>query len=126
RAREQHELDPDWALGALAVAVAVVVIATPLSVVDYPPIVDLPEHAAQTSALRHYLDPAFHFRDQFELHPFAVPYMSSYALGALLMLVFPMMTAVKIAAGVMLALLPAGLAVLCHGMKKSPLLGVAG
>ena len=36
-----------------------------------------------------------------------------------------MLTAVKLAAATMLALLPAGLAVLFHGMKKSPLLALA-
>jgi hypothetical protein len=52
--------------------------------------------------------------------------MSMYAIGAALMLVFPVVTAVKIAAAAMLALLPAGLAVMFHGMKKSPLLGLLG
>src|ERR1700733_12290372 len=42
------------------------------------------------------------------------------------MLVLPVMPAMKIAAGAMLLLLPAGLAVMFHGMKKSPLLGLSG
>jgi hypothetical protein len=118
--------DLDLVLAVIAAAFAVVVIAVPLTVAEYPPMVDLPFHAAQMSALAHYLDPAYHFREQFELHPFAVPYLSMYAVGALAMTVLPTVAAVKVAAGVMLALLPAGLAVLFHGMKKSPLLGLAG
>lgn len=98
----------------------------PLSVTRYPAMTDLPFHAANTSALRHYFDPSFHFREQFELQPLRVPYLSSYVLGALLMIVLPPVTAVKVATGLMLALLPAGLAVLFHGMKKSPLLALAG
>ena len=82
---------------------------------------DLPFHAAYTSILRHYEDPAWHFREQFELHPIAVPYLSHYALGALLMLVLPPLAAVKVATGILLLLVPAGMAVLLRGMKKSPL-----
>lgn len=108
------------------IAASVYVIAVPLAVVRYPPMTDLPFHAAETAALRHYLDPAWHFREQLILQPLAVPYVSMYAIGALLMFVLPPITAVKIAAAVMLALLPAGLAVLFHGMRRSPLLGVLG
>jgi hypothetical protein len=107
------------------VSVVLYVVAAPLFAVRYPPITDLPFHAAHTSTFRHYLDPAWHFREQFTLHPLAVPYLSMYALGAALMCFLPMITAVKIAAASMLALLPVGLAVLFHGMKKSPLLGLA-
>ena len=109
-----------------AVAVALYAVVRPLSACRYPPMTDLPFHAAQTSTFRHYLDPSFHLKEQFELHPLGVPYMSMYAIGAVLMLVLPALTATKIAAGVMLALLPAGLAVMFHGMKKSPLLGLLG
>ncbi|EYF00882.1 1,4-alpha-glucan (glycogen) branching enzyme, GH-13-type [Chondromyces apiculatus DSM 436] len=75
---------------------------------------------------RHYLDPDFHFREQFRLQPLASPYVSLYAIGAALMLVLPPLTATKAAVGIMLALLPAGMAVLFWGMKRSPLLGVLG
>ncbi len=113
-------------LAFLAVAVGLYVIAGPFVVVRYPPMTDLPFHAAVTSTLRHYLDPAWHFREQFTLQPFAAPYLSSYVLGALLMLALPTVTAVKIATALTLAMLPVGLAVLFHGMKKSPLLGLLG
>lgn len=87
---------------------------------------DLPFHAANTGILRHYFDPDHHLREQFDISPIGVPYMSTYVLGAFLMLVMPSWVAVKIAAAVMLALLPVGLGVMFHGMKKSPLLGLAG
>src|SRR5262249_45085080 len=98
----------------------------PFLVVRYPPMTDLPFHAAQTATLHHYGDPAYHQREQFEIHALAVPYISMYALGSLLMYVMPVVAAVKVAAALMLALLPAGLAVMFHGMKKSPLLGLLG
>lgn len=114
------------ALALAAIAAAVYAVALPFTAARYPAMTDFPLHAAQAGTLRHWFDPSFHQQDQFELHPIEVPYISMYALGAALMLVFPMLTAVKIAAAVMLALLPAGLAVLFHGMKKSPLLGLLG
>jgi hypothetical protein len=116
----------DAALAAIAAGVCLYVVFAPLFAATYPPMTDLPFHAATTSALRHYLDPAWHFREQFTLQPFAAPYLSTYVLGALLMLALPAHVAVKIAMGVTLAMLPAGLAVLFHGMKKSPLLGLLG
>lgn len=114
------------ALAAIAVAVTVYAIVAPFVVARYPAMTDLPFHAASTSTLRHYWDPAFHQREQFEWHPIAVPYISMYAIGAVLMLVFPALVAVKMAAAIMIALVPAGLAVMFHGMKKSPLLGLLG
>ncbi len=116
----------ELALAMSALFVAVYAVSAPLFAARYPAMTDLPFHAAQTSTLRHYFDPAFHQREQFEIHPIAVPYLSMYAVGAALMLVLPMLTAIKIASALMLFLLPAGLAVMFHGMKKSPLLGLLG
>jgi hypothetical protein len=124
RAAQRSPLEAALALAALSTAVYAVV--APFAAARYPPMTDLPFHAAQTGTLRHYLDPAFHQREQFELHPIAVPYLSMYAVGAALMLVFPAVTAVKIAAALMVGLVPAGLGVMFHGMKKSPLLGLLG
>jgi hypothetical protein len=87
---------------------------------------DFPFHTAIASTLRHWFDPAFHQQEQFHIRPLAVPYFSMYAVAAVLMFIFPAVVAAKIAAALMLALLPAGLAVLFHGMKKSPLLGLLG
>ena len=101
-------------------------IGAPLCVVTYPPMMDLPFHATAISILRHYTDPAFGFRAQFELHPLASPYLLMYAIGAAFALVLGIAVATKLAVFVMLALLPAGLAVLLAGMKKSPLWAALG
>ncbi|AKT42757.1 hypothetical protein [Chondromyces crocatus] len=113
-------------LALAVVGACAYVIVAPLAACRYPPITDLPFHGAQTSALHHYADPTFHLREQFRLQPLAVPYLSMYVIGAALMWVLPPVAATKIAAAVMLALLPAGMAVLFWGMKRSPLLGVLG
>jgi hypothetical protein len=108
------------------VALFAYVIGYPFTLVRYPPLTDLPFHAAQVSIFRHYLDPAFHFREQFSLHPLEAPYVSMYALGAFFALFASITTASKLMAMAMLALVPSGLAVLCYGMKKSPLWGLFG
>jgi hypothetical protein len=113
-------------LWTLALMLSAYVIAYPFTLVRYPPITDLPFHAAQTSILRHYFDPAYHFREQFALHPLEVPYLSMYVIGAFFAIGMPIATATKLMAMTMLALVPAGLAVLFLGMRKSPLWGLAG
>ncbi|HZO14648.1 MAG TPA: hypothetical protein VFB62_15350 [Polyangiaceae bacterium] len=110
----------------LVLATSIYVIVGPFLVSRYPMMTDLPFHAANAAILRHYFDPAWHFREQFVLQPFAVPYLSMYVIAALLMTFMSAVSAIKVAAVVMLALLPIGLAVLSWGMHKSPLLGVAG
>src|SRR6185436_16466122 len=106
-------------LAALSVALSAYVIGYPFTLARYPPLTDLPFHAAQASIFRHYFDPSFHFREQFSLHPLEAPYVSMYAIGAFFALFAPIATATKLMAMSMLALVPAGLAVLSHGMKKS-------
>ncbi len=110
----------------VVIATSVYVIAFPFTVTRYPPITDLPFHAAETSIFRHFWDPSWGFHQQFMLHPLDVPYVSFYGLGALFALAMPIHIAVKLAAVVMLALLPLGLGVLFHGMKKTPLWGILG
>lgn len=111
---------------ALAAAAAVYVLAVPFARAKYPPLTDLPFHAAQVSIIRHYFDPAYQFHDQFSLHPFEVPYVTMYAVGVLAALVLPIASAAKVMAVAMLALLPLGLAVLFQGMRKNPLWGLLG
>jgi hypothetical protein len=119
---DRHELAIST---CIAIGVAVTAVAWPLSMATYPPMTDLPMHAAHTSALHNFWDPSFHFADQFELQPIAVPYLSTYVVGAVLMEFFSVSAAVRIATGMALLLLPAGIAVLTWGMRKSPLLGLA-
>jgi hypothetical protein len=117
------------ALGALAViafSASILVVAYPFTVVHYPPITDLPFHAAAMSILRHYGDPAYHFREQFSLHFVEAPYWTMHGLGAFFALFMPIVMAAKLTTILLLLLLPAGLAVMFHGMKKSPLLGLLG
>ena len=114
------------AITIAAVAVSLYVTAYPLVIVRYPPITDLPFHASAMSILRHYPDPSYHFREQFSLHFAEAPYWTMYGLGAFFALFMPMLAAAKLATVVLLLLLPAGLAVMFHGMKKSPLLGLLG
>jgi hypothetical protein len=127
RARRALGRSPlEVSLVVAALGAALYVLAAPFAVSRYPPMTDLPFHATHTATFRHYWDPAYHLREQFELHPVSVPYMSMYAIGAALMLVLPVVLSVKIASAIMLGLVPAGLAVMFHGMKKSPLLGLLG
>ncbi len=114
------------ALYAAAAVITLLAVLRPFFAATYPPMTDLPFHAAQTSIFAHYGDPSYHFREQFELTPLAVPYVSSYLLGAVLMLFLPAVAAVKTATAIMLLMVPAGLAVLAWGLRKSPLLGLAG
>jgi hypothetical protein len=116
----------DALLGVLVVGLALYVVAYPFFVASLPLVTDLPFHATAISILRHYWDPSFRFHEQFTIHPIEVPYISMYVLGALFALVMPVVAATKASAIVMLALLPIGLGVLFHGMKKTPLWGVLG
>ncbi|HVW29172.1 MAG TPA: hypothetical protein VHC69_27590 [Polyangiaceae bacterium] len=120
----RHRSEPVLVFAALALAAYVLVF--PFTQARYPPLTDLPFHAAQASIFRHYFDPAFHFEEQFTIHPLEAPYVSMYVVGALSALVTPITAATKVMAVVMLALVPAGLAVLLRGMKKDPLWAVLG
>ena len=118
---------PSTVLSAVvALAAGVYVIGYPLTRADYPPMTDLPFHAAHVSILRHFFDADWHFREQFSFHPLEVPYVTMYGIGWLLALILPLGWAVKAMAFVMLALLPIGLAVLFWGMHKSAAWGVIG
>jgi len=124
-ARRRFDARPlDSLLAAVAVIVTAYALVTPFLVVRYPPMTDLPMHAAITSAFRHWFDPTWHFQDQFELQPFGAPTLTFYLLGALFALVLPIAWAVKLATLVFLSLLPIGAAVYCRGLKKDPTMGV--
>lgn len=111
---------------ASAILVSLYVIAWPFLQAHYPPITDLPFHGSASSILRHYFDPAYHFQEQFIVEPFKAPYWTIHGVAALLALFMPIVAATKVTAVLLLGLLPAGLAVMFHGMKKSPLLGLLG
>src|SRR5215475_10297420 len=94
------------AVALVAVALAVYVVVYPFFVTTYPPITDLPFHAAETSILRHYLDPTWHFREQFTLQFFQAPYASMYVVGWFFSLFLPIAVATKLMAITMLGLMP--------------------
>jgi hypothetical protein len=126
RALRRFRLRPlDRLLALVAILVTAYALLAPFFVVRYPPMTDLPMHAAITSAFRHWRDPAWHFQDQFELQLFAAPTLTLYVLGALLAVVLPITWAVKLATAASLSLLPIGLAVYCRGLHKNPTMGVA-
>lgn len=106
-------------LAVVCAAVSFAVVSGPIAASRFPPMTDLPFHAAHASILRHYWDPAWHFHEQFELHPIAVPYLLHYAVAAAFMLFMKPLAAVKTATVVMLLCVPAGMAVLLRGMKRS-------
>lgn len=115
-----------WLAWICAAAAIVYVVGAPLWSASYPMMTDFPFHTASSSILRHYLDEGWHFHEQFVFQVFAAPYVTFYALAAVFMLVLPPLAATKLAAAIMLALLPIGLMVLCWGLGKSPLLGLWG
>lgn len=124
RRARRDPLGTSAALAALAIGLYVLV--APFAAARYPMMTDLPFHAANASIIRHYFDPSWHFQEQFVLQPLRVPYLSSYLLSALFMLVADPIVATKISTAAMLALLPAGLCVLLRAMGKSALLALLG
>jgi hypothetical protein len=115
-----------WLAWLCAAATIVYVVGAPFWAADYPMMTDFPFHTASSSVFRHYADPGWHFREQFQFQMFAVPYVTLYAVSAIFMLLLPPVVATKAAAALLLALLPLGLMVLCWGLRKSPLLGLWG
>jgi hypothetical protein len=115
-----------WLAWVCAAATIGYVIGAPFWAAEYPMMTDFPFHTASASIFRHYLDRGWHFHEQFVFQLFSVPYVTFYALAAIFMLVLPPLVATKLAAALMLSLLPAGLMVLCWGLRKSPLLGLWG
>lgn len=115
-----------WLAWLCAAAAIVYVVGAPLWAAEYPMMTDFPFHTASSSIFRHYLDQGWHFHEQFIFQILSVPYVTFYALAAVFMSILPPLAATKLAAGVMLALLPIGLMVLCWGLGKSPLLGLWG
>lgn len=112
-----------WLCAAVTIAY---VVGAPFWVADYPMMTDFPFHAASSSVFRHYMDPGWHFDEQFQFQLLAAPYLTFYALAAIFMLVLSPVVATKLAAAVLMALLPIGLMVLCWGLRKSPFLGLWG
>lgn len=94
--------------------------ALPLLVAHYPLSIDFPTHVNQGAILRHYFDPAFHFREQFAFKPFFTnPNYSAELLTAGFSFILPIHLAGKWALFLLLLLLPAGVVITLRAMGKS-------
>ncbi|MBK7400827.1 MAG: hypothetical protein IPJ34_32385 [Myxococcales bacterium] len=82
------------------VGVALVAVAVVCLVFRYLPMVDLPQHHAMVSILRHHGDPAWDFAHRYTFDFVGRPYATVYWLAAALALVFPL----RIAMGLVVAL----------------------
>lgn len=92
--------------------VAASLLATiPVWLPSFPPMVDLPGHAAQIALLRNLHDPGFRFTDLFWVNWFT-PYLFGYILLYALTPLFGIVTACKIVVTLALAALPLATAVL--------------
>jgi hypothetical protein len=80
-----------WFVSGIAAVLAIAAIWLPV----FPPMTDVPQHAAQMSIIANYSDPAFGFRDRFHLD-FLTPYLLTYLVGAALTAAFNALIAVKI------------------------------
>src|SRR5208282_118074 len=61
----------------IILVIASVLATIPVWIASYPPMSDLPQHAAQVALLRNLHDPNFHFAGLFELNWFT-PYLFGY------------------------------------------------
>lgn len=94
---------------AAAYLVAAAAALAPLLAVKYPPMVDLPQHAAAVFIWKHYADPAYGYREIF-----AIDYLSPYLLGhgsaRLLAAVMPVLWAMKSVTALSILALPLAMA----------------
>jgi len=101
------ESEPSRGLAA-AFALAAAAALVPLWSVEYPPMVDLPQHAAQITLWRDYADPLFPYREIFELHPFS-PYLIGHSLVRFFDLLLPITVAVRVMVSLAVLALPAAM-----------------
>lgn len=82
-------------LERLAFVAAAALMALPIWLSDFPPLVDIPQHAAQAATLLRLLDPASPLHSVFELHLYT-PYLLGYMLLALFAQLASIVTATKL------------------------------
>ena len=80
----------------------------PLWSVEYPPMVDLPQHAAQVRIWQSYDDPALGFEDRYALR-FVSPYLAGYAVSRVFAAAMPIPAAMKAVVSLALLGLPLSL-----------------
>jgi hypothetical protein len=89
----------------VCLVIASLLATIPVWLACYPPMADLPQHAAQVATLRNLHDPNFRFAELFEINwftPYLVGYMAVYALAPL----FGIVAACKIVVSAALAGIP--------------------
>ena len=89
----------------LLVIVASLVATIPVWLASFPPMVDLPEHAAQVALLRNLQNPGFSYADLFRVNWFT-PYLFGYILMYALTPLFGIVGAAKFAVAIAVAGLP--------------------
>ncbi len=93
------------------IVIASVLATAPVWLATYPPMVDLPEHAAQVALLRSLHTPDFRFAGLFWVNWFT-PYLLGYMLVYVLTPLFGIVTSCKIVVALALAALPVTTALL--------------
>lgn len=114
--------DGDRATARLLPAAFLVMAAAalaPLWSVEYPPMVDLPQHAAVVFIWKHYSDPAYGYREIFQLDLFS-PYLIGHALARLAAVALPVPAAMKAAVSLAVLALPLALAHLLRRAGGDP------
>lgn len=103
----------------LLVVAASVLATVPVWLATYPPMVDLPQHAAQIALLRNLHDPNFRFADLFRVNWFT-PYLLGYMLAYAIAPVVGIVTAFKVIITLALIGIPLSTAVLMRETGADP------
>jgi len=105
----------------IAFLLACLVATAPIWAAVFPPMVDLPQHAAQISLFYALRDPAFAFADLFALNLFT-PYLFGYGVIALLVPAVGIVVACKIAISLAIAATPLATRFLLREVGADPYL----
>ncbi len=115
--QEPSSVPPDRTI--LLVLIASVLATIPIWLTSFPPMVDLPEHAAQVSLLRNLYEPGFRFLGLFWINWFT-PYLFGYFLVYALTPVFGIVAASKIVVAAAVAAVPVITAMLADEIGADP------
>jgi hypothetical protein len=97
--------------------------ALPVWFATYPPMVDLPQHAAQVAMFRNLHDPSFPFRDALAVNWFT-PYLLGYALIYVLTPLFGILISAKIVVSLAIIAAPLFTALVLRELGGDPLWAV--
>lgn len=102
----------------LLVGVALVAVALVCVVFRYLPMVDLPQHYAMVSIMRHHGDPAWGFAQRYTFDFLGRPYATVYFLATALSWVMPLGAAMRITVALCVVAPFAGLWALMHALDR--------